>query len=799
MSERKRWEILWVLASAVVCLGVVAYCDEQGGTMTKPATPNGLRNGSFEEMDGTRVVGWKERKLQGEGTFAHAEAGRRGGHSVMLRSDAGGDLEWFGTFEVTPFATYRLTGFVKTENVAAKGGKGAAFNVSTTALDASRDHPSRFLTGTNDWTELEVVFETPYQDCVTVHCGLGFGGAATGTAWFDDLKLELVEAKKLSPKISIHTAETGEPISKYIYGQFIEHLGRCIYGGIWAEMLEDRKFFYPVGDKESPWRAFPEAGRVEMTKSDPFVGEHTPSIRVDGAAAGITQDGLALQKGRGYVGYIILAGEPGAGPVELAVSWGAEQNQKQVLKRVDVTGEYVKTQFDFTAREDAENATLSIAGTGKGIFRIGTLSIMPADNVKGMRKDTLALLKDLDSPVYRWPGGNFVSGYDWRDGIGDRDRRPPRKNPAWLGIEHNDFGLDEFMAFCRELKTEPYIAVNSGLGDARNAAEEAEYANGPADSPMGKLRAQNGHPDAYGVKFWSIGNEMYGDWQLGHMPLDEYVKKHNAFAEAMRAVDPAIKLIGVGATGEWSRTMLAGCAEHMDLLSEHFYCHDRPGLMSHVRQIPDNVRFKADMHRKYQREIPALANKNIPIALDEWNYWYGPEIYGQIGTRYFLKDALGIAAGLHQCFRDSDVFYMANYAQTVNVIGAIKTSKTAAAFETTGLVLKLYRQAFGCIPIEATGYGEPLDVAVAWREDRRAITIGIVNAMRDAYDVEFSIAGAALTGQGMRYIITAKDPNAYNEPGKQPTVVIEEEPVKEIENRLKAPPISVCVYVLDVE
>jgi len=355
------------------------------------------------------------------------------------------------------------------------------------------------------------------------------------------------------------------------------------------------------------------------------------------------------------------------------------------------------------------------------------------------------------------------------------------------------------MAFCRELKTEPYIAVNSGLGDARNAAEEAEYANGSAESPMGKLRARNVHPEAYGVKFWSIGNEMYGDWQLGHMPLDEYVKKHNAFAEAMRAVDPAIKLIGVGATGEWSQTMLARCAEHMDFLSEHFYCHDRPGLMSHVRQIPDNVRFKADMHRKYQREIPALANRKIPIALDEWNYWYGPELYGQIGPRYFLKDALGIAAGLHEYFRNTDVFYMANYAQTVNVIGAIKTSKTAAAFETTGLVLKLYRQAFGSLPIKVTGDAAPLDVAAAWREDRKAVTIGIVNATREAQTLEFSIDEAKLSGQGTRYIITGKDPNAHNEPGKSPGVIIEEEPVKEIENRLKAPPISVCVYVLDVK
>jgi alpha-N-arabinofuranosidase len=608
-----------------------------------------------------------------------------------------------------------------------------------------------------------------------------------------------LQDKKVNAGIAINATETVEPISKYIYGQFIEHLGRCIYGGIWAEMLEDRKFFYPVGDKESPWRFFPALECVEMAKNDPFVGEHTPSIRVDGAPAGITQEGLALQNGREYAGYVIIAGDTGAGPVEMAVSWGPGEGQRQLVKGVDVTGEYVKTPFNFTASADAENATLSISGTGKGAFRVGAVSVMPADNVHGMRKDTLALLKELNSPVYRWPGGNFVSGYNWRDGIGDRDRRPPRKNPAWLGIEHNDFGLDEFMVFCRELGTDAYIAVNSGLGDAKSAADQVEYANGSADSPMGKLRAANGHPEAYRVKFWSIGNEMYGNWQLGHMPLDEYVNKHNAFAEAMRAVDPAIKLIGVGATGEWSNTMLSRCADHMDLLSEHFYCKSRPDLLAHVRQIPDNVRLKADTHRKYHREIPALAGRKIPIALDEWNYWYGPELYGQIGTRYFLKDALGIAAGLHEYFRNSDVFYMANYAQTVNVIGAIKTSKTAAAFETTGLVLKLYRQAFGTLPTKLTGDTDPLDVAVAWREDRKAITVGIVNATPDARDLEFTIAGAALTGKGTLYVITGADPNAYNEPGKSPNVVIKQETVEGIENRLKTPAISVCLYVLETK
>ena len=136
---------------------------------------------------------------------------------------------------------------------------------------------------------------------------------------------------------------------------------------------------------------------------------------------------------------------------------------------------------------------------------------MPKDNIDGMRADTIKLLKELNAPVYRWPGGNFVSGYNWRDGIDpDRDKRPPRKNPAWTGVEHNDFGIHEYIAFCRLINTEPMISVNTGLGKVEEAAKEVEYANGSADTEMGKLRAKNGSKEPFNVQFWCVGNEMYG-------------------------------------------------------------------------------------------------------------------------------------------------------------------------------------------------------------------------------------------------------------------------------------------------
>ncbi|MHC4159334.1 MAG: alpha-L-arabinofuranosidase C-terminal domain-containing protein, partial [Planctomycetota bacterium] len=631
-----------------------------------------------------------------------------------------------------------------------------------------------------------------------------------------------------------------EPISKYIYGQFIEHLGRCIYGGIWAEMLEDRKFYFPVTDDYepysttdkdknvgyfpiltgSPWRVVGPAGSVKMVSENSYVGEHTPEIQLagDGTGRGIEQPALELIKGKEYVGRIVIAGSPQAAPIKVSLKWRKGKKGRQTVIIDKINDEFTKVPLHFKANATTKNARLRIVGKGKGTFKIGTVSLMPADNVNGMRPDTLKLIKQLNSPIYRWPGGNFVSGYDWKDGIGDPDKRPPRKNPAWTGIEHNDFGVHEFIRFCRQINTEPYIAVNSGLGGVRSAAELVEYANGAVDTPLGRLRSQNGHPAPFRVKWWGIGNEMYGDWQLGHMPLGDYVKKHNEFADAMRAVDRSTQLVAVGSVGDWSKQTLTTCADHMELISEHFYCgHEsksptwrtaelpldslkqRPQaeqaakLLTHVSDAPRSVARIVDAHRAYRTELDSLKGKDIRIAIDEYNYWYGPHLYGELGTRYYLQDALGIAAALHEMTRNSDIVFMANYAQTVNVIGCIKTTKTRAAFDTTGLVLKLYRSQFGTIPVKVTSKAGPLDIAAAWTKNQKALTIAIVNPTKTTYDLALDLKGATMAGSGRQFQIAGPDPMAYNEPGKKPNVVIEKSNLVGITNKVTVPPLSITL------
>jgi alpha-N-arabinofuranosidase len=633
-----------------------------------------------------------------------------------------------------------------------------------------------------------------------------------------------MSAQAATKEVTIDAAKTGEPISPYIYGQFIEHLGRCIYGGIWAEMLEDRKFYFPIdGEKPgwdmhtgkkvsyegegvpyeilvaSPWQPIGPKAAVAMDKAAPYVGEHTPVITLDGSAGarGIYHPRLGFVKGKEYTGYIVLKAAPGVTKVEVAIMCGEGGDAPSVVTLPALQDSFQKYPITFTANADTTDGRLEIRCYGSGSVAIGTVSLMPADNVEGFRKDTLALLRELDSPIYRWPGGNFVSGYNWRDGVGERDKRPPRKNPAWTGVEHNDVGIHEYMHFCELVNTEPFVSLNTGLGDAAMAAAEVQYIVGAADTPEGAKRVANGRPEPWKPGWWAVGNEMYGDWQLGHMPLEEYVKKHNAVVDAIRQVLPEAKCVGVGSAGKWSEAMLTNCADHMDLLSEHLYWQKKDDVLKHVEVPVDQIQKLADTHRGYRKELPSLKDKNIRVALDEWNYWYGPNIYGELGVRYFMRDALGAAAALHTMFRNSDIFFMANYAQTVNVIGAIKTTQTDAFLEATGQVLKLYRKEFGQIPLTVKNDIKGVDIAAAWTADRKAITLGVMNA--NDKDVKFALKleGTPLAKSAKGWVIQNGDAEAYNDEGHKDRVAIQETAVDLSSGTVTVKPYSITLLRLE--
>jgi len=365
----------------------------------------------------------------------------------------------------------------------------------------------------------------------------------------------LAAAQTTAPKsaaplaVTIDARQTTTPTSNYEFGMFIEHIGPLIYRSLWAEMLDDRKFYFPLTGAEPnvqgeqhhgglpgmelrKWRPVGLGDTVTMDKNQPFVGDQSPRIALDGAASrGIQQAGLSVVKGKQYVGHIWLKGTPGS-MVKVALIWGDGAEDRQTASFAHLTSTYTNFPFHFTAKADTTNAFFEVSGTGSGNFHVGAVSLMPADNVDGFRPDTIALLRQLHSGFWRLPGGNFLSDWSWYNGVGPLDNRPPTYDYAWNAMQSNDVGLDEFMTLCRLISVEPYITVNAGFGDAHSAAEEVEYMNGPVSTRLGAERARNGHPAPYNVKYWDIGNEPYGRWQLGRTDLKYYVQKHNEFAAA---------------------------------------------------------------------------------------------------------------------------------------------------------------------------------------------------------------------------------------------------------------------------
>ncbi|SFU52819.1 alpha-N-arabinofuranosidase [Pustulibacterium marinum] len=690
---------------------------------------------------------------------------------------------WFKKIPVKPFANYRVTGSIKTENVKGEHGAGAGFG-----LGKFTKENDTIFTGTTDWTTVAMEFETQMDDSFMLELFLGKNGKASGTVHFDNLRLEELSATTLKPSIQIDLTQKEAPMSPYIYGQFIEHMGKCIYGGIWAEMLQDRKFYHPIGAKKSPWKINVDTTTVKIDSTHSYSKGNFPVFQKV-TNLEVSQTDLALEANKSYVGHVNIKS---SGITSLEISLGDTTQTIQLKK----SNTFQKVPFEFNTNTTTDSGIFNIKFNGTGTISLVAISLMPSDNVQGFRKDVLALLKELDAPIYRWPGGNFVSGYNWKDGIGDPDLRPTKFERAWNGLEYNDVGIHEFMQLVDLLDTEANIAVNTGLGTAEMAAEEVAYFNGDASTKMGQWRAKNGHEAPYNIKLWAVGNEMFGDWQLGHMPIEDYVKKHNEVAEAMWAVDPTIDLIGVGFPGRWNDMMYENCADNMTFISEHFYKQDwhAGGLLTHVNQMPATIKDIAEEHRRARKEHPEVAKKNIKIAMDEWNYWYGPHEFGLLGTRYFLRDALGIAAGLNEFSRQSDIYYMANYAQTVNVIGAIKTTKTKSWLEGTGLVLKLYRNEFGTQPVTFSGNAAPLDVAVTLTEDGKYLTISVVNATHDEIPLQLQELSENIATAGTAFIVQGANDMVYNDVAHQDNIYINETAVNIKNNSLQIPKESAGIY-----
>jgi alpha-N-arabinofuranosidase len=318
----------------------------------------------------------------------------------------------------------------------------------------------------------------------------------------------------------------------------------------------------------------------------------------------------------------------------------------------------------------------------------------PLADERGFRGDVLTLLRELRMGVLRWPGGNFVSNYHWADGIGPKDDRPRRPELAWGGEESNRFGTDEFLAYCAELGTEPYICLNMGTGTLEEALAWVEYCNGAGQTAWAQRRRANGHDQPYRVKYWGLGNEMYGDWQVGAVSAEEYVREASRWARAIKRLDPDAMLVSCGMNGwnDWDRTVIDGLAHLVDLHSVHIYTGS-DDYWTNVLQ-PHQAERAIDCARALIER--AAYNKKLArpprISYDEWNVWYRTND-GTLEERYNFSDALAVGTYLNIFIRNCRWVRMANLAQLVNAIAPIVTTPETAVVQPIWYPVLLHAQA----------------------------------------------------------------------------------------------------------
>jgi alpha-L-arabinofuranosidase len=416
-----------------------------------------------------------------------------------------------------------------------------------------------------------------------------------------------------------------------------------------------------------------------------------------------------------------------------------------------------------------------------GIYEPGS----PFADEHGLRTDVMDALRRLQMPIMRYPGGNFVSGYRWTDGLGPLDDRPARLDLAWAGVDSNRFGTNEFINFCRKINTEPYMVVNCGDGDMREARDWVEYCNGTQDTALVKLRHKHGFEQPHNVKYWGIGNEVDGPWQIGYKTADEYARAYLEFAKVMRWVDPSIQLIA-SVTSLWqgiverAQLLLEQAGKFIDYLSIHWYVgnpdNDFNGYMALSELFEERLSAYEGLIRGLclQQGIPP-----IPIAVDEWNVWYrarGETVEQRNGLEeiYNLEDALVVAMQLNSFIRHAHSVKMANIAQIVNVIAPIFTRPDGMFLQTIFHPFELYSRTCGSTALDVFWKGETfsggghtglrmLDVSATLDEQQKQLALYVVNrSQRDSMETTISLDSGCFAGPVRALVVNGPDVKAEN-------------------------------------
>jgi len=416
----------------------------------------------------------------------------------------------------------------------------------------------------------------------------------------------------------------------------------------------------------------------------------------------------------------------------------------------------------------------------------------------GLRKDVVDEIRQLGVPIVRYPGGNFVSGYNWLDGVGPKQDRPRVLDKAWNAINSNQFGTNEFMMWCKACGTEPLMGLNLGTGTPEEAAALVEYCNVEKGTKWSDLRRKHGFAEPYKVKRWCLGNEMDGPWQIGHMTATEYGLKAQDAARQMHYVDPSLQLIACGSSGpfmptylEWDREVLEQCYDYVDGLSLHRYfgntAEDTGGdsakflamNLSMERQIAETVAV-CDLVRGHKR-----SPKKLWLSFDEWNVWYrarsGDAVNGHeqesphlLEEVYNLEDALLVGGLINSLIRNAGRVKLACLAQLINVIAPIMTNSNSMLRQTIyypyswalqfarGSVLNLLVDSPG---YEVSGMGQVpyLDVAGTRDPDSGKVALFVLNRdLSKAHAVEINWQDQAPARALSSVLLTGDDLKAFN-------------------------------------
>lgn len=599
-------------------------------------------------------------------------------------------------------------------------------------------------------------------------------------------------AQGKTASMTVDAGKIENPISPRLYGQFVEVMFGGVDGSLWTELIRNRSFEEPpneIGlsrdwDREPDNRNHDPSVQFHWDDSVSYpVGNGGHSMRIEvnhnqwnvTQRRGISQGKIPLRKDATYTGYLWLRSESFDGFLTVALEKDRTDGQAYASTDLHPKGaSWAKYPFTLTSNETDPLAKFSILVHGTGTIWIDRISLMPKNAVDGTRTDIYRKIKDLHPSFVRWPGGNAAQSYHWMRGIGPRDRRPSWTNLAWWNeTESSDFGTEEYLQFCKAVGSQPSITVNVE-GDGATAAEAAawvEYVNGPATSKYGSMRAANGHPEPYHVKYWEVGNEIFGKWEIGHTDAATYARNFNRYAAAMKAADPTIRLIASGSDLEWNSTLLQIAAKNIDQIAIHFYYGQEemegdPGnLLAHpftLDRIYDGMR---TMLHQY------APDNHIQLTINEWNTSL------PVPEQHTMISALYAGSMMNGFERNGDIIDSTAVSDLVNGWsgGIIQASRQELFVTPTYLVNKLYSDHLGTARL-ATQVKSPtfdstlqgknipiLDAIATQSGDGTMIFVKAVNKdVKNGLALHIHVDGVALAPQAELDTITAPSPDTPN-------------------------------------